>query len=146
LYPAQCTYRYSLKTKVETLERLCPTCQAPLRVINQDTPKAFIGCQGFPQCKYTESVGPQGILCPQCHKHHIVKRFSKVRGNTFYGCLGYPQCKNTYPFPPLEKTCLCGATIMLQLEDHTLKCSECAKVLPAETAAPLSATDYGCKE
>ena len=52
----------------------------------------FIGCTGFPDCRYTERiVVSTGLTCPKCEQGEIVERRTR-RGRTFWGCGRYPEC------------------------------------------------------
>ena len=90
------------KAKVVSDEvgRNCPKCGKPLVYrYNKRTRAKFIGCSGFPNCKYVEfddSDGrPSNIQmqekCPECG-HPLILRRNK-RGQYFVGCTGYPKCK-----------------------------------------------------
>ena len=56
------------------------------------------------------------ILCPTCHKGHIVKRVAtrgKNKGNVFYACDNFPRCKTTFSGKPLKQICeKCGSVLM----------------------------------
>lgn len=84
----------------EALDEKCPDCGKPLS-IRLGRYNRFIGCTGYPDCKYTRSldedkdsaVGPEvvdGRTCPQCGGalHLKVGRYGK-----FIGCGNYPECK-----------------------------------------------------
>jgi DNA topoisomerase-1 len=82
--------------------RSCPRCNSPL--VNKYSHKTngwFVGCSGYPECRYTEKFDGQNnqvadvILdetCPECNKP-LVKRYSRKTRKYFIGCTGYPQCK-----------------------------------------------------
>lgn len=72
------------------LDEKCPECGKNLVEKNGRNGK-FIGCSGFPECKYTKSIIiGTGVDCPKCG-HEIVEKISK-RGKLFYGCSNYPSC------------------------------------------------------
>ncbi len=84
----------------EALDEACPDCGKPLS-IRLGKFNRFIGCTGYPDCKYTRSVAddknaeqPQekieGRVCPDCNSPLVLKagRYGK-----FIGCSGYPNCK-----------------------------------------------------
>jgi len=81
----------------------CPLCSKPMSV-RQGRFGMFLGCTGYPECKHTINVGPDGLpvaaptggvesdtICEKCGKPMAIKR---GRFGTFLGCTGYPECKN----------------------------------------------------
>ena len=81
--------------KDEILERTCPkdNCGKPL--VKRYSPKTksyFIGCTGYPDCDFIESVKEDLGNCPQCEKP-LVRKFQKKSKRTFIACSGYPECK-----------------------------------------------------
>ncbi|MFH1832370.1 MAG: type I DNA topoisomerase [bacterium] len=97
---------------VET-ELNCPECKSTL-VIRFGKTGEFVGCSGFPKCKFTSNFvrndkgeislddsqgistgdsqdGPQEtIVCPNCGKN-LVKKMGRF--GPFLACPGYPDCK-----------------------------------------------------
>lgn len=84
----------------EALDEKCPDCGKPL-TIRLGKRSRFIGCTGYPECKYTRSLEDdnsvseplptvEGRVCPQCNSALQIKvgRYGK-----FIGCSGYPNCK-----------------------------------------------------
>ncbi len=72
------------------LDEKCPECGKNL-VEKTGRNGKFIGCSGFPDCKYTKSIIiGTGVNCPKCG-HELVEKVSK-RGKLFYGCSNYPSC------------------------------------------------------
>jgi DNA topoisomerase-1 len=74
----------------------------------------FIGCDGYPKCKYKRSIGDNGqpaeirlteYRCEQCDKPMVVR---KGRFGEFLSCSGYPECKTTRPIPLGLKCPKCG--------------------------------------
>jgi len=81
--------------KDELLDRNCPKegCGKPL--VKRYSPKTrsyFIGCTGYPDCDFIESVKEDLGNCPQCEKP-LVRKFQKKSRRTFIACSGYPECK-----------------------------------------------------
>lgn len=69
----------------------CPECGKDL-VVKHGRNGDFIGCSGFPDCKFTKNIViTTGIRCPKCQKGEIVEKVSK-RGKIFYSCSAYPAC------------------------------------------------------
>ena len=78
------------KIKDKVLDEKCPECGKNLVEKNGRNGK-FIGCSGFPDCKFTKSiVKSTGVECPKCG-HDIIEKVTK-RGRPFYGCSNYPAC------------------------------------------------------
>lgn len=65
----------------------------------------FIGCAGYPKCKYTQSLNEDGevaepklteYVCDKCGKNMVIRT---GRYGEFLACSGYPECKNAKPMP-----------------------------------------------
>jgi DNA topoisomerase-1 len=65
----------------------------------------FIGCSGYPKCKFTQSLNESGgaaepvpteHVCDKCGKFMVVRT---GRYGEFLACSGYPECKNARPMP-----------------------------------------------
>jgi DNA topoisomerase-1 len=86
----------------EKLDENCPDCGKPL-AIRLGKHSRFIGCTGYPECKYTRSLDEdkataaaasetiEGRSCPDCGGPLVLKagRYGK-----FIGCSSYPNCKH----------------------------------------------------
>ncbi|HLD84180.1 MAG TPA: type I DNA topoisomerase [Coxiellaceae bacterium] len=86
--------------------RTCPDCQKPL-IIRHGRYGKFIGCSGYPDCKFIESLEkPEdtAVKCPKCKEGHILKRRSR-RGKIFYSCARYPDCDYALWYPPIDEPC-----------------------------------------
>jgi DNA topoisomerase-1 len=75
-----------VELKPEPTGESCPQCGQPLLVRHGRYGK-FIGCSGWPECRYTASIPLPGVLCPQCGGAIVEKRARK--GRRFYGCTNY---------------------------------------------------------
>lgn len=80
----------------------CPVCKRELvQKYSHKTRGWFIGCTGYPECKYTDSIKDSDSTikkheliekkCPDCGKN-LVKRYSNKTKRYFIGCTGYPEC------------------------------------------------------
>ncbi|MFC1842578.1 type I DNA topoisomerase [Candidatus Dependentiae bacterium] len=110
------------KKKALQTEVLCPECKQHHLAIRFGKTGEFLGCMGYPDCKFTcnfertedgkiqcvELEEPQVLdeKCPKCSKNlkEVYGRFGK-----FIACSGYPECKyikkNIAGFKcPLDKT------------------------------------------
>jgi len=85
------------------LPELCPRCPEEGREPGHLVEKLgrhgrFIGCQNYPECKYTRPLDgearpepePTGEMCPECGRP-LVQRTGRF--GPFVGCSGYPDCK-----------------------------------------------------
>jgi DNA topoisomerase-1 len=72
--------------KPEPTGELCPECGEPL-VIRLGRYGKFIGCSGWPDCRYTAPIPLPGVSCPECGGA-VVERRAR-RGRVFYGCINY---------------------------------------------------------
>lgn len=85
----------SLKTTKQTGEN-CPNCNKEL-VVRIGKYGEFIGCSGYPKCKYIKNEIPKiendenAIKCEICGKA-MIKKIGKY--GEFLACSGYPNCKN----------------------------------------------------
>lgn len=99
---------------LEVTEFKCPTCGKPMiKRLGRFGP--FLGCSGYPECKMIQNVDKNtglplppkpppvdtGLMCPKCHKKHIVVRQGK-RG-PFMSCSGFPRCRTTLQAERLEE-------------------------------------------
>ena len=85
----------------------CPECKKPL-AIKSGRNGLFLGCSGFPECKYTTNfsrddkgnivvesspdLGKEEGTCELCGRPMVVK---SGKFGTFLACSGYPECKQT---------------------------------------------------
>ena len=84
----------TLHVTPEPVGRDCPECGQPL-VHKRGRFGPFIGCSGFPECRYIERVErpppePAGRDCPQCGQPLVHK---EGRFGRFIGCSGFPKCR-----------------------------------------------------
>jgi DNA topoisomerase-1 len=103
----------------------CPQCGKPL-VVRYSKNGRFLGCSGYPECKFTKpSEGENGKQpptetehrCPTCGKP-MLQRMG--RRGPFLGCSGYPDCKTTMNFDAEGKPVLASRPT-----DHV--CEKCGK-------------------
>lgn len=84
----------------EELNEVCPECGSKLAIWLGKRGR-FIGCTGYPNCKYTRNLSndPDAIVaaevvadrkCPTCESDLVIKagKYGK-----FIGCSSYPKCK-----------------------------------------------------
>jgi DNA topoisomerase I len=89
------------RAEPEVTEHKCPDCEKfLLRRWGRQGP--FLGCQGYPECKFTSPMDAEGKpaprpkpetleeKCPECSEP-LLKRHG--RHGPFIGCSGYPKCK-----------------------------------------------------
>jgi DNA topoisomerase-1 len=104
----------------ESINEGCPECSKPL-MKRWGRNGAFIGCDGYPECKYTRPLPGDGengedrqpvltdYKCDLCSSP-MMKRWG--RNGFFLGCSTYPKCKSTRSLP-LGVTCpKCGGEII----------------------------------
>lgn len=83
----------------EALNENCPECGKKLAIWLGKRGR-FVGCTGYPDCKYTRNLNTEGDAaaaeiiagrkCPTCESDLVIKtgKYGK-----FIGCSGYPNCK-----------------------------------------------------
>ncbi len=72
--------------KPEPTGELCPQCGEPL-LFRRGRYGRFIGCSGYPKCRYTAQIPIAGVTCPECGGAVVEKRTR--RGRTFYSCANW---------------------------------------------------------
>jgi DNA topoisomerase-1 len=99
-----------------TTELTCPLCKKHKLSIRFGKTGEFLGCAGYPECKFTSNFkrDENGVIhiakleepqvldekCPQCGKplRNVIGKFGP-----FVACSGYPDCKyikeNSLPIP-----------------------------------------------
>jgi DNA topoisomerase I len=93
----------------KTTDIPCPLCGKPM-IARQGRFGKFLGCSGYPECKHTINLAPDGTpvaapaesappaaVCEKCGKPMALKR---GRFGAFLGCTGYPECKNIVKTSP----------------------------------------------
>ncbi|TAN46997.1 MAG: type I DNA topoisomerase [Methylococcaceae bacterium] len=120
-YP-ECKYTRNLNPEANTEEvkpeivegRVCPECSLPL-VIKTGRYGKFIGCSGYPKCKFIEPLvkpADTGVTCPECKTGTLLTRKSRF-GKLFYSCSTYPKCNYAAWNPPIAEPCPnCGWPIL----------------------------------
>ena len=89
----QTAYDSMEKKADEKVNRLCPLCNSDLLYKHSKGGNKFIGCSGFPKCKYLESLEKKEILpqkCPECNSDLLMCKSKK--GSKFVGCTSWPKC------------------------------------------------------
>jgi DNA topoisomerase I len=87
-------------------DRNCPKCSNNL-IVRYGKYGKFIGCSGYPKCKFIESLNQPEIIdivCPSCKKGKFIKRKSRY-GTFFYACNCYPACRYAVQSEPINQQC-----------------------------------------
>lgn len=94
----------------EPTDVVCEECGKPM-VIKIGPYGKFLGCSGFPECKFTKKIVTETKgTCPNCGKKMLLKKSKK--GKPFYGCENYKDCNfMTWDIPLEEKCPQCGASL-----------------------------------
>jgi DNA topoisomerase I len=104
----------------ESIDENCPDCQKPL-MKRWGRAGPFIGCTGYPECKYTRPLPGEGedgedrapqltdYKCELCGSQ-MMKRWG--RNGWFLGCSTYPACKSTRSLPLGMPCPKCGGDII----------------------------------
>jgi len=107
----------------QEIGRDCPECGQPL-IIRWGRYGKFIGCKGFPECRYTEPwLEKVGVACPQCGGDLVEKRTRK--GRVGYGCINYPDCKFWVWKRPLPQPCPACGGLLTEGRKGWAKCIAC---------------------
>ncbi|MBN1615186.1 MAG: type I DNA topoisomerase [Deltaproteobacteria bacterium] len=105
----------SAATPVETFvtDRTCSQCGRPM-VVKEGRFGRFLGCSGYPACKYIEQTS-LGIKCPRDGCNGEISEKRSKRGKLFYGCTNYPKCHFTSWNRPVPEACpQCGYPILVE--------------------------------
>lgn len=112
------------KVEDKKIDEFCPECGSQL-VIKHGRNGEFIGCSGFPKCKFTKAIiKGTGIDCPECGSE-IIEKVSK-RGKLFYGCSNYPKCNFALWDKPVKEFCPKCQSILVHKKNRKvdeIKCS-----------------------
>lgn len=101
----------------------CPLCGKPAYIRSGRFGK-FIGCSGYPECKFTKPVENKiGVKCPECGSE-LVQKISKKK-RTFYGCSGYPDCTFASNLKPLPEPCPKCGSLMTLYQGKSARCTKC---------------------
>ena len=107
----------------QEIGRDCPECGQPLIVCWGRYGK-FIGCKGFPECRYTEPwLEKVGVACPQCGGDLVEKRTRN--GRVGYGCINYPDCEFWVWKRPLPQPCPACGGLLTEGRKGWAKCIAC---------------------
>jgi len=107
----------------EEIGRDCPECGKPL-VVRWGRYGRFIGCSGFPECRYTEPwLEKVGVKCPECGGDLVEKRTRK--GRIGYGCSNYPQCEFWVWRRPLPQPCPACGGLLTEGRKGMARCNNC---------------------
>ncbi len=99
-----------VKVPDEPTDIVCEECGKNM-VIKIGPYGKFLGCSGFPECKFTKKiVNETGGSCPNCGKKMLAKKSKK--GKPFFGCEDYQGCNYmTWDLPIGDKCPQCGKTL-----------------------------------
>ena len=122
----------TIQPEEKTTDIPCPLCGKPM-LSRQGRFGKFLGCSGYPECKHTINIAPDGTpaapptegkapdaVCDKCGKPMVLKR---GRFGVFLGCSGYPECKNIVKASPSGQPI--GAAAEPEISD--VLCDKCGK-------------------
>lgn len=122
-YP-KCKTSFTYKPVLE----FCPKCGS----IMMASPDGLI-CSNR-SCREGSKPKDEEIICPICHKGHLVMRTNKRKGKNFgknfWACDNFPKCRTTFEFEPINELCpICGAQMVKK--DDKISCSneKCEKFI-----------------
>ncbi len=106
--------KINLNTVKEYVGRDCEECGEGKLLYRQGRFGKFIGCDNFPQCRFTEQVLVlTGVDCV-CEGGQLIERKTK-KGRTFFGCSRYPECDFTSWKKPISSDAN-GVTVQVNKE------------------------------
>ncbi|MBI4537903.1 MAG: type I DNA topoisomerase [Gemmatimonadetes bacterium] len=86
-----------LKEVLAAEHERCTECGRPM-VVRWNRFGRFLGCSGYPECRYTRGIEPEpeldlkGEKCPDCGGELVTRR---GRFGRFIACANYPECRYT---------------------------------------------------
>jgi DNA topoisomerase-1 len=94
----------------------------------------FVGCSGYPDCKYIKKEPPKtmGIPCPECKQGELVER--RGRYGSFYSCSRYPDCTFSVNQRPSTEPCPNCGGLVVAARGGARRCLACARAWDAEGA------------
>jgi DNA topoisomerase-1 len=121
----------------ELVGRNCPQSGHPL-IIRYSRYGKFIGCSGFPACRYVEPwLEKIGVKCPK-DGGELAERKTR-KGRVFYGCSNYPACDFTSWKRPLPQPCPhCGGLLVAANKNHA-QCTACERQVELSALEPQPA-------
>lgn len=131
----ECGKKTSLKSvgkpEPEKTGEICPECKEGELIIRSSRFGRFLGCNRYPNCKYTRAI-PSGIKCPKCKTGDLIERRGGKFKRAFWGCSNYPECDFISNDKPVNQDCpSCGnnwlATKWTKTRGEFLKCPQCKK-------------------
>ena len=130
----------------EEIGRSCPECGRPL-IVRWGRYGRFIGCKGFPDCRYTEPwLEKVGVACPDCGGDLVEKRTRK--GRVGYGCANYPACEFWIWKRPVPQSCPACGGLMTEGRKEMARCILCGTeaALEERPAEETEATTEGASD
>ncbi|MBQ8171974.1 MAG: type I DNA topoisomerase [Oscillospiraceae bacterium] len=99
-----------VKVPDEPTDIVCEECGKNM-VIKIGPYGKFLGCSGFPECKFTKKIVTETKgNCPVCGKKMLAKKSKK--GKPFFGCENFQTCNFMTWDQPIEEKCPeCGVTL-----------------------------------
>jgi DNA topoisomerase-1 len=121
----------------ERVGRDCPQSGHPL-IIRYSRYGKFIGCSGFPECRYVEPwLEKIGVKCPK-DGGELTERKTR-KGRVFYGCANYPTCDFTSWKRPLSQPCPhCGGLLVVANKNYA-QCTVCEQQVELSALQPQTA-------
>jgi DNA topoisomerase I len=123
-----------VSTEPELVGRNCPQSGHPL-IIRYSRYGKFIGCSGFPECRYVEPwLEKIGVKCPK-DGGELAERKTR-KGRVFYGCANYPACDFTSWKRPLPQPCPnCGGLLVVANKNYA-QCTVCEQQVELSALQP----------
>jgi len=128
----------------QEIGRDCPDCGKPL-IVRWGRYGRFIGCAGFPDCRYTEPwLEKVGVACPECGGALVEKRTRK--GRIGYGCANYPECNFWVWKRPLPQPCPACGGLLTEGRKDMARCNACGAEAALEELPAAEAVEAAARE
>ncbi|MFP4697238.1 MAG: type I DNA topoisomerase [Eubacteriales bacterium] len=100
-----------IKIEDEVTDVICEECGKNM-VIRYGRHGKFLGCPGFPECRFTKPYYEKiDVKCPKCGSEVVIKKTKK--GRRFFGCENNPECDfMTWQKPTNEKCPKCQDVLL----------------------------------
>jgi DNA topoisomerase-1 len=126
-----------VELKPEPTGELCPECGEPL-LLRSGRYGKFIGCSGWPKCRYSTPVPLPDVACPECGGAIVERRTRRRR--TFYGCINYraddeTSCQWSSWKRPVAAPCPACGGLQVEQKPGVTQCLKCDTITQGEDDA-----------
>jgi DNA topoisomerase-1 len=117
----------------------CPRCGKPL-FLKRGRFGKFVGCSGYPQCRFSKAIPLPGVRCPLCGGE-IVEKKTRRGNRRFYSCANFKAddpagCKFSTWSQPMPNPCPDCGGLLVEAGKDGAKCLKCENTFALEVLQP----------